>query len=229
MSTKPRTTLSRPLVKRDYPLAEDEADSTVTAEKIKNIRGELEGGFVPPYKGGTTKPVPLCSSTKVEEVKTLLAKFTKPELKELYDHLAFLVMEGDVGQSRDLDMWAAEVYSAMVAAIGTGGAGMPGPLAVKRVLAARTAWGPVHDFADAVGIADMKVAERQSCFRFLAHMLVARCREVAQHVHAPLTAKMVANNCGDIAATFDANFPGYAASGVAGFLFKRLATGQHIT
>jgi hypothetical protein len=226
MTTSKRVLLSRPLVKRDYPLPEVEAVTPVN----KNEPGRIGGGFcTPSIEGGTTKPIPHLQSQRVEEAKAILGKCTKPELKELYDHLAFLVMEHDAGQSRDLDMWAAEVYAAMADAIGTAGAGMPGPLAVKSVLRGRTAWGPVYDFAAAVGVLDMKVAERKSCFRFLARLLVARCREVAQHVHAPLTAKMVANNCGDIAAIFDVNFPGYAASGVAGFLFKRLASGEHVT
>lgn len=148
-------------------------------------------------------------------------RLTKPQRKELLDFVAALGL-GDAGSTRDLDMWAAAAWSAFTDAVGTGGAGMAGPLALKGLLSARSAWAPVEAFAARVGVAELTVAERKSAYTLLARLLVERAQGVARSVHAPLTGKMIANNTGDLAAIFDSSFPGYASAGLGRFLFKRL-------
>src|SRR5205823_3450054 len=152
----------------------------------------------------------------LDYVKELAERLTKSERKELLDHVASLQL-GDVGAGRDLDAWVQSAWTALVDAIGTGGAGMPGPLAIRGVLAARSAWAPV-------GFAELTVAQRASAYALLARLLVERCQGVARAVGAPLTAKMVANSTGDLAAVFEAAFPGYLRGGTAKHVFRMLVT-----
>lgn len=170
------------------------------------------------------------TSKTLDQAQDLASKLSAADQKKLLDFLSLKLLEsGESGQTRDVDMWALAVYEATVAAIGTNGGGMAGPLALKRLLAARSSWGPIETFAAYVGLPKLQVAERQGAYRLLANMLVDRAQGVARAVRAPLTGKLVANNTADIAAIFDASFPGYLAGGLALVVFRRAAQGVAAT
>lgn len=206
----------------------DEQRPTNTAKKAE----EKPTPFIPPLWGGKIKGRCLLSdetdSKKLQEAKALVLELSPADKKQLLDFTALqLLGEHESGQTRDLDQWALAVYEAIVATIGTQGGGMAGPLPIKRLLAARASWAPVESFARVAGFNKMKVPERLAAYRLLAQLLVQRSQEVARAVRAPLTAKMVANNTGDLAAIFDAHFPGYMRSGLAAMLFRRATTARN--
>lgn len=213
-----RVTLTRPI------------RSAYSVEKKCGVKGD--GPPSPSYGGEEgARSYPLAPRTKKEgspltEALDLADKLTASDLKKLYDHVALKLASGATdGDTRTVDMWATAAYEALVDAIGTGGAGMAGPLAVKRLLSPRSSWAPVEEFLAALGVTGAKPAVRLSVLRLLAKLLVEHCAGVAQHVRAPLSAKLVANNTGNLAAIFDNAFPGYVASGLAPMLIERLARG----
>lgn len=164
-------------------------------------------------------------SATLTHIKDLVTRLSATDRKALYDHLALLQL-GEDESTRDTDMWATAVYDAIVAAIGTGGAGMAGPLAAKRLLGARFSWAPVARFATALGLDRLTVAERLAVFRLIAGLLVERCKGIARHARIPLNAKLVANNTGDLAEVFNDAFPGYVESGLVPLLVRRLVRGS---
>jgi hypothetical protein len=221
-----RVTLARPLRSttgaRNYGQADD-------ARKESKIEGSGDGDVYPPNGGDIYIPSDAAQRGKKEEekkpsldhVKTLADQLTVAERKELLAYLASLQLD-ETGRGRDVDMWSQSIYDALTATIGTGGGGVVGPLAVKRLVAARSSWAYVETFMAATKLDELTVAERQSVYTMLARLLVDRAAAVAKHAHVPLTPKLVANNTGDLAAIFDEAFPGYAAAGLARFVAKRL-------
>lgn len=157
--------------------------------------------------------------SRLDYVQSLADELSLADKKALYEHLALDLMASG-SEGRDVEMWTQAVYNALAAAIGTQGGGLAGPLAIKRLVAARSAWAPVEGFMRDAGLDELQVAHRQACYVLLAKLLVARAREVARHAGIPLSAKLVASNAGDIAAIVDRSFPSYVASG----LFAAVAT-----
>lgn len=186
-------------------------------------KGGGEGGniLVPTGPGEKEK-----ESANLRQALALVDQgLTESELKALYDHLALrlqaLATTGSEG-NRDLDTWSTAVYAALTEANGGGGAGMPGPLVVKRLVGVRSCWAPVSEFAAQCEYKGITVAERASLFTLLAKLLVERSQQVARHAGIPLTVKLVANNSADIAAIVNGAFPGYGASGLLPFMVKQL-------
>lgn len=147
------------------------------------------------------------------------------DVKRLYEHLALELM-APPSDSRDVDMWAHAVYQALARALGTQGGGLPGPLAIKRLLSARSAWAPVDGFMRDAKLADLMVAQRQAIYVLLASLLVDLAIEVARHAHIPVSAKLVANNAVNLAALVERSFPGYVRSGMFAAIALRQFAGQ---
>lgn len=156
---------------------------------------------------------------------SLADELSAVELKQAYEALALKLLETS-GSERDVEMWAHSVYHAIVDALGGSGGGVAGPLALKRLLAARSSWAHVEAFMRDAGLADLKVAERQACYHLLAKLVVERAQAVARRAGIPLAGKLVANQTQDLAAIFDAAFPGYVGGGLAKFVCLRMISGE---
>lgn len=195
---------------------------------MKKDSGGERGGPPSPSiegrRGPNSPPVGAPDLDNYQQALDLVEKLTGSDLKKLYDHLALRLATVEAPQ-RDLSMWATAVYDALTASNGGSGAGLPGPLAVKQLLGARSCWSYVESFARSLGAEELRPAERLSLYRLLANLLVLRCVDVARHARIPLSAKLVANNCSDIASVFESAFPGYVGSGLVGVLVKRLLAG----
>lgn len=179
--------------------------------------------------------VPVPASKKVKVVKkaavdldSLLeqAALLKPaDRKQLLAHLALAAHDEEIRPSRDLDMWATAVYTGLTRAIGHGEGAGQGPALIKRVVGARAAWAPVQDFMVSSKLDQLQVTERRAVYDFLAVLVIARAKSVSNHVGAPLGPKLVANTAPSIAAIFDAEFPGYLASGLVRIVARRIISG----
>ena len=97
---------------------------------------------------------------------------------------------------------------------------------VKRAVAAPTAWTPVADFMAASRLDTLQVIERQSVYRMLAGLVIERAKQIGSYNGAPLSAKLVATVASNVAAIFEAAFPGYLKAGLALVVARRL-TGPH--
>lgn len=201
------------------------------------------GVFSPLYGGGEEKTLStqmVGPSTKSEAEKEkplqralhLVGELTDSDLKTLYDHIALALNERNTkggAQDRDLSLWVTAVYDALTHANGGSPAGMPGPLVFKRLLGARSSWPYIADFLAVLGGETMRPAERLSILRLVAKLLVERCHTISVHARIPLTAKLVANNCAEVAAVFENSFPGYVGAGLVPLLLRRLlAGGTHV-
>jgi len=146
------------------------------------------------------------------------------DLKQVLAELSLRAQQDlEKKSTRDADMWATAVYEALTAAFGHGdGAGL-GPLVVKRVVSAPTAWKPVHAFMESSGLAKLTVPKRLAMYRMLATMAVKRSREIAANTGVPVTPKFVASVSANLGPIFDLEFPGYLAAGLAPMVAGRLA------
>lgn len=188
---------------------------------------------LPPSKGGVREGGRLGSGdngkneeekerSEVEEVLASIQALSLANQKRCYEALA-LSLATSAADDRDVGMWTHAVHSALVRAIGGQGGGLPGPMAIRRLLAARSSWASIEGFMVGARLVELAVAERQACYHLLAKLLVDRSSEVARFAGIPLSAKLVASNAGDIAAVVARSFPGYVSSG----LFRMVALREH--
>lgn len=158
----------------------------------------------------------ILDSLTATEKKTLLAKLSLQERNH-----------GADAPTRDADMWGQAVYDAIQQAVSGRSLhveGLPGPLAVKRVLASSGSWGNVSGFMKNAGLSELTVTERQAVYNLLARLLVTYAKEVAENAGIPVTTKLVANCATNIVAIFDQSFPGYLASGLVKIVVRSLTT-----
>lgn len=160
--------------------------------------------------------------TSLGDVVAAAKNLSPIERRELLAELALDNQLASKGAGRDLEMWSGAVSEALEDAIGRSGVSAAGPLVVRRLLSAPSAWSPVEEFMVRSKMQELTVSERNSVYLLLARLLVARCREIGRHTSAPLTPKFVAGQAPTIGAVFDAAFPGYAQAGLARFVAKRL-------
>ncbi len=150
---------------------------------------------------------------------------TSAERRELLARLALEAQAPDSGEVRDLDMWSEAVYEALGAHAGAGAGSVPGPGVIRGLVGSPKAWAPVRDFMQSSKLALLKVAERRSVYGLLARLVVQDSVDFCRWSRAPLGPKVVSQRCEHIAGTFDQNFPGYLASGLAPMVAKALVAG----
>jgi hypothetical protein len=80
----------------------------------------------------------------------------------------------------------------------------------------------VEEFMCAARLNVLTVSERNAAYNVLAALLVDHAQNVARYVRVPLTAKFVCNFTREIAAIFDAAFPGYVRAGMAAIVVGRV-------
>jgi 2C-methyl-D-erythritol 2,4-cyclodiphosphate synthase len=204
--------------------------SLAAVAKRKNEGPQNKPPYTPLYRGGVTGG-DLCSAEQVKtekqgvsEILAAADTLTPAQRKDLIARLS-LAQNQEKGETRDKDMWALAVHEALLAAVGRGDRGGIAPMLVKRAVGVASAWTPVADFLAHSKLDTLKVVERQAVLRLLASLLVKRTKEIAAHVHAPLSPKLAAGQAQHIAALFEDEFPGYLAAGLALVVAKRLTVG----
>jgi len=197
------------------------SEATAVATKGSGVGGRgvapLKGVNHPP---NTIPPQPDTKNEMNEEERLTwllggIEMLSAAGRKKLLAHLALEAQKLTGKADRDLDLWATSVYEAYTRAFGGSGEAGQGPLVFKRVLSPSNNWAPVADFMASSGLAAATVVKRQAVYRMLAHLVVARAKQVAAHTRAPVSPKFVANVAHDVRAIFDAEFPGYLAAGLA--------------
>ena len=162
---------------------------------------------------------------QVDEVQRILdsIKLLSPsKQKELLARLSLQNQTLANGESRDVDMWSLAVYEALVGVDGSGDRDVPGPMVIKRLVGASTAWRPIKDFMEASKFDELKVTERQSIYYMLAKLVVAHAAGKARYLEIPLTVRFIAGCSVHVASIFDASFPGYLKSGLALMVAKSM-------
>ena len=130
-----------------------------------------------------------------------------------------------VEQTRDVDMWAGAIQTALAALNGGGGGAVQGVMVIKRYVGNPAAWGPVRDFMKTSKLDSLTVTERQSCYNMLAKLVTENAKSVARYTGIPLTTKLVAGCAANISGIFQRSFPGYLESGLALMVARRLTAG----
>jgi len=149
--------------------------------------------------------------------------------QRLLDHLSLAARHlrfNDSQTERDLGMWAAAVGAEVSARTSTGTMSGCGPLLLRKLLGAATSWAQVQDFMRVTKLAELSVVERQSVYNLLAQLLLQYAERVSERTGAPLTPKLVCSCASSIAGIFDSAFPGYAASGLAPIMARRLCAAR---
>ncbi len=184
---------------------------------------QIKGGYInisPP-----TSSVKKIKTDKKQGVDDLLAAadlLEPADRKQLLDRLSLARSAAPEAAARDVEMWSVAVYEALGAANGAGSGAAQGPMIIRRSVAAPGAWAPVAEFMDASGFKDLKVAERQAAYRFLAQLLVDHVVGIARAKGLPVGAKMVSSCAGQIGEVFERAFPGYIASGLAKVVVRQM-------
>lgn len=184
----------------------DAAGGTTTPPHTSPNGGE-GGGWVSPPEASSKNPI--------ETIKNMAAGLNPGERKRLLAELSLDAQHADRGASRDLDMWSQAVYEALVAANGGGAGGVPGPMVIKRLLSASSSWSAVRGFMSDAKLDTLKVTERQGVYRFLAGLVLKNARYISRRNEIPLTPKLMGTCATNIAAIFEAAFPGYVRCGLA--------------
>ncbi len=182
------------------------------------LRGEGGGGY--PTDGG--------GEEAVKQIKELTALLNPKLRKQVLAELSLQALDADIGEVRDLDMWAASVYDAIVASNGGGAMAVPGPAILKRALAAGGAWSYVRGFMVDAKLDELNVAERQSVYGMLARMVVQQAKRISSNSNAPFGPKLVANCSHNVGALFDRDFPGYLKAGLARIVARQLTNPQEV-
>lgn len=225
------TVAKKPTVKlsnRYRPARAEAVDGSIDKSKIESA--ERVGGVYPPYKGVLhTPPSPVVCAEGVkkvtaDDVVALAATLSLTARKEVLARLALDVQKGS-GRDRDLDMWAEAVYRALASANGSADGAGVGPLPLRRLLAADEHWAAVRDFMHSARYDEFTVTERASTYQMLANMLVEHAQSVAARSSAALSAKFVANCSRNLAAIFNAQFPGYVKNSLAPLVARRYMQG----
>jgi len=187
------------------------------------------GGGLPaaarlPAQGGALTSARDVTPT-VSSLLTLASTLTAKQRQELLDQLALTSqMTRNASQDRDLDMWAAAVYEALVASdTGRVGEGY-GQLLVKRLLSPSAVWRPVQEFMRHAKLNELTVVERRSVYGMLANLLVTHAQSISDYTGAPLGPKLVGSCTQNIAGVFEKAFPGYVRAGLAKIAAKQLVT-----
>lgn len=148
---------------------------------------------------------------------------TTAERKELLARLS--LGDQEAGDSREVDMWSAAVYEALVKAAGQGAGAVPGPAIIKRLVSPPSAWKPVADFMETSKLSRLSVSERRSVYGLLARLVVEEAEDFCHWSHAPLGPKVVVQRSRHIAGTVDHAFPGYLRSGLMPVVARSLCRG----
>lgn len=163
---------------------------------------------------------------QVQKITKLAEQLSPAQRKQLLAELSLQGQASDLGDTRDLDMWAGSIYSALVASNGGGSGGVPGPAIVKRAVASNGAWGYVRGFMEDAGFDKLKVVERQTVYKLLADMVVQQAKHVSYKSNAPLSPKLVANCSVNVSGLFEQSFPGYLRAGLAHIVARRALAGS---
>jgi hypothetical protein len=182
--------------------------------------------LTPLYRGGYKKvgSLDLGPDEKEQDADVLLAavlRLPKSERKELLARLS-LAESAKPGESRDVDMWIGAVYSALLDAVGADRGVGGGPLALKRVLGASSAWGPVLGLMESSGLMTLTVVRRQAVYNLFAGLLVDHARSTARRAGFPLSARFAATCAQNLPAIVDSAFPGYLRAGILPLVADRL-------
>lgn len=177
------------------------------------FKGEVGGGGLSP-----AAPAPT-----LEDLERLALNLGAADRRLLLAKLSLANTDADAGETRDLDMWTAAVYDALLATNGGTGGGLPGPAAVKRALAASGAWSIVRGFMADAKLDVLTVTERQGVYNMLAELTVKHAHHVSMRSQAPLGPKLVANCSTNISSIFDKAFPGYVKAGLAPVIARQMA------
>lgn len=178
---------------------------------------------LPPLGGGGGVGEHLgCPGDAVEQIKQAALNLDPAARRKLLAELSLANTEADLGETRDLDMWAGAVYDGLAALNGGSGGGLPGPAIVKRALSASGAWSIVRGFMSDAKLDTLSVQERLSVYRMLADLLVRHAHGISMRSAAPLSPKLVANCSTNISSIFDKAFPGYVKAGLAPIVARQL-------
>jgi len=169
--------------------------------------------------GGGSPPQ---TDDKIENVVELASTLSPEQQKELLARLSLGLALKPTYRDRDVEMWAVAVHEALQDALGGSLGSSLGPLQVKGLVGSHKAFEPVNEFMVRSRLNENQVRERLALYRILADLVVARTRTVCRHTGAPLALKTVVNNIPNIAAIFDAAFPGYLAAGLAPVVARQL-------
>jgi hypothetical protein len=201
--------------------------TSVSFVKKKEGTGNNHPLSSPPYReegGRGVFPRARSGEDQVDEVMGLLDQLSPEARKTILAKLSLanITKSPQIGQERDLDMWAHAVYESLGDALGGAGAGLVGPAMIKRILAAPGSWKAVTEFMRVSRMDQVKVTERQAIYRMLADLVVGNARYISGRSGVPLSPKLVSTCSVNIAGIFDQAFPGYLASGLAFIVAKRL-------
>lgn len=206
--------------------------STVTRTSRQSgavIGGGKVGGYPLSIDKGITPHTPQPSSNAVSQCLAILSKLSRVERKQALDQLAFqLASSDDHGAARDKDMWSGAVHSALVASLGGGAGGLPGPMLFKRVLAATESWQYVEGFMTTSGFQTTLVRERSAVYQVLAKLLAEHALELNRKFGYPLTPKMLGNLTQHLPTLFEEAFPGYLAAGMGPVIIRSLVKGFQV-
>lgn len=226
-----RVILVRPEYTRPAYQRKDHTDTTPRSSEAGKT-----GTPTPLYRGGMggprNTPADACQEENENSAEKLLEMFrTLPQQqrKLFLDQAAAaqLLDSANTEAARDVQMWSAAVYDALCAAVGGPGAINLGPLSVKKVLGAATAFAPVASFMAVGGMDKLPVVDRQAVYVLLADLLVKHAKGIARHTGTPLALKLVANCTNNIAGVFDNAFPGYLQAGLAPLVARQMHRNQH--
>ncbi len=200
-----------------------------------------KGGLHPPqgFAGGVVKPKDVRSlknkldnavkqgeGDRAQMLADLLRQansLTAADRRELLDQLALQnQLAAKTAANPDLDMWAEAVKTALEDSIGFGGGESYGVMLLKRLLGPSSCWRPVEQFMHASKLDELRRPERLAIYHVLARFLVEECEQVCKHTGAPLSAKFVAGQTGNIGGLFERNFPGYIAAGLAPMVARQM-------
>lgn len=180
-----------------------------------------------PRKGRGVGVVPPCNPGLVEEMKTKAKLLSKQERKELADYLHYLALPTNRNTAapdtatRAEVLWGDAVAEELFKLVGGGPKTFPPTAAL--VTLRRQVWAGIDSFIRDAGIPAHSSIEKISAYRVLARLLVLHAQGTADHVGAPLTVKFVLERASNMAAVFDAAFPGYLGSGMAARVFPVLS------
>lgn len=218
---KRRATLSRPEVDRSSYAPVKARNSTVPTNSIQSG----SAAALPPMEGEAALVSGIKKSTvNLADLLKLADQLPDQDRKELLDRLALQhgLESAPSASDRDLNMWAEAIHNALERTLGAGQGDGVGPLVIRRLVGARSAWAPVAEFMKTSKLADLTVIERQSVYGMLAGLLVDHARYVARSSGAPLGPKLVSSCAGSIRGIFDRSFPGYLAAGLAPIVARQL-------
>lgn len=226
MATR-RSMIARPIYGREPYRGNRAVASTVnSADEKQNAtpsplsplgegRGEGRKGAEEKEKNG---------SPTLADLLVLADQLPANDKRELLDRLALQhgLKSAPASSDRDLNMWAEAIHGALEASLGGRDGEGAGVLVIRRLVGSRSAWAPVLDFMKASKLAELTVAERQSCYQLLAGLLVEHAQFVARRSGAPLGPKLISSCAGSISGIFDRSFPGYLAAGLARVVARQL-------